>query len=156
MSNAIYLTLLPSITVFPGKMGLKARRRAGSGRVIFTSTTFSGGEMSCGLRPKHRACLSQPLSHPPGEVMIVFLLGLFQEELRRRSLITASPQVSLACGPEFQLPRGAGSWLLPRQEESTAKLNLEPLEIVSAEPLVTGNSFLVLSTPCRKQQAPRS
>ncbi|CAI9171877.1 unnamed protein product [Rangifer tarandus platyrhynchus] len=68
-----------------------------------------------------------------------------QQELRRRSLIAAPPpQVSLACGlssegagPQFQLLRGSGSWLMPRQEENTAKLSLEPLEIVSAEPPVT-------------------
>nr|CAI9707720.1 unnamed protein product [Rangifer tarandus platyrhynchus] len=67
------------------------------------------------------------------------------QELRRRSLIAAPPpQVSLACGlssegagPQFQLLRGSGSWLMPRQEENTAKLSLEPLEIVSAEPPVT-------------------
>ena len=66
METASYLTLLPSVTAFPGQMGLNVRRRVllRYGRVIFTSPTFSRRETvaDCGLRPEHRMCLSQLLS----------------------------------------------------------------------------------------------
>ena len=77
------------------------------------------------------AALTGTQGHPPGEVVIMFIPGLFQQELPRRSLVTASPRVSLVSrlgseggGATVQLRRGTNSWLLPRREENTANVNL--------------------------------
>ena len=101
--------------------------------------------------------------HPSGEVVIVFIPGLFQQELPRRSLVTASPWVSLVCrlgsegaGQQFSSVEELIPGFCPGKRETLPISICESVEIVSAEPQVTGDSFLGLSTPCRKQQAPRS
>ena len=76
--------------------------------------------------------------------MIVFIPGLFQQELPRRSLVTASPWVSRVCrlgsegaGPQFSSVKKLIPGFCPGKRKTLPTSVCESVEIVSAEPQVT-------------------